>query len=120
MKILLIDDDRELTMMLKLGLEENDIKVEIAYDGNTGRELALKKKYDLILLDVMLPGIDGFELCKKIRNKIDTPVLMITSMSMIEDRVKGFNSGADDYLTKPFTIKDLLTRIKLFNLQSKN
>ena len=120
MKILLIDDDKELTTILKLGLEEKNYSVEVAYDGNAGKKLALENKYDLIILDIMLQEIDGFELCRKIRNKIDTPILMITSLNMIEDRVKGFNSGTDDYLIKPFSIKELISRINSLTLQSKN
>ncbi len=120
MKILLIDDDKKLTSVLKLGLEDKNYEVDVAYDGNAGKKLALEKKYDLIILDIMLPGIDGFELCKKIRNKLDTPVLMITSLNMIEDRVTGFNSGADDYLIKPFSINELLARIKLLNILTNN
>lgn len=120
MKILLIDDDKKLTTILKIGLEEKDHSVEVACDGHTGKKMALENKYDLIILDIMLPGIDGFELCKKIRNKVEAPVLMITSLNMIEDRVTGFNCGADDYLIKPFSMKELLSRIKSLNLQGEN
>ncbi len=116
MKILLIEDNCELTTILKLGLEENNFKVEIANDGYTGKKLALKNEYDLIILDVMLPGIDGFEVCKKIRNKVVTPILIITSLNMIEDRVAGFNSGADDYMVKPFTVSELMSRIRTLNI----
>jgi DNA-binding response OmpR family regulator len=112
MKVLLIDDDTKLTTVLKIGLEEKDFKVEVACDGYMGMKLALANKYDLIILDIMMPGIDGFELCKKIRYRVKEPVLMISSLNMIEDRVAGFNSGADDYMIKPFSVKELLKRIK--------
>ena len=111
MKILLIDDDKALTTMLKLELEEKKFEVEIAYDGESGKKIALKKKFDLIILDVMLPRINGYELCKNLRYEIDTPVLIITSLNMLEDRLTGVNSGADDFLVKPFSISNLLSRI---------
>lgn len=111
MKILLIDDDKVLTSILKLGMEEKNYSVEVVNDGKMGKKLALEKKYDLIILDVILPGINGFEVCRKIRNRINTPVLMITTLNMIEDRVTGFNCGADDFLIKPFSIKELISRV---------
>ena len=120
MKILLIDDNKDLTTILKIGLEEKDFEVEVAFDGCTGKSLALKNKYDLIISDAMMPGIDGFEVCKKIRHKLETPILMITSLNMLEDRIMGFNSGVDDYLVKPFTIKELISRIKLLNIPVKD
>ena len=107
----MIDDDKELTTMLKLILEEKKHEVDIAYNGEDGKKLALKNNYDLIILDVMMPGMNGFELCKKIKNKVKSPVLMMTSLSMVEDRVTGFNSGADDYLIKPFSMNDFYSRI---------
>ena len=112
MKILIIDDDPKMTSFIQLGLENYNYSVDIAHDGYDGKKLALKKKYDLIILDVMLPGIDGFDLCKQIRHKVKSPILMVTSLDMIEDRVYGFNCGADDYLTKPFIFQELLYRIK--------
>lgn len=112
MKILLIDDDVKLTTIIKVGLEEKNYSVEVADDGYTGKRLPLENKYDLIIMDVMMPGIDGFELCKKIRNDVKVPVLMISSLNMIEDRVTGFNCGADDYLIKPFSIKELISRME--------
>lgn len=118
MKILLIDDNKELTTVLKLGLEANNHAVDVISNGIIGKKMALETNYDLIILDVIIPGINGFELCRKIRSKTKTPILMITSLNMIEDRVKGFNCGADDYLVKPFSIKQLLARIALLKQPS--
>jgi DNA-binding response OmpR family regulator len=119
MKILLIEDDKSLSTVLKIGLEEKKYTVEVAYDGIEGKKLALEKKYDLIILDILLPGIDGYELCKKIRNKADAFVLMMSSLNMVEDRVAGFNAGADDYLGKPFRMNELYSRINLVISQNK-
>jgi two-component system, OmpR family, copper resistance phosphate regulon response regulator CusR len=111
MKILLIDDDQEISSLIKIELENYNYTVDAAYDGINGEKLALENRYDLILLDVILPGMDGFELCKKIRHKVTAPILMLTSLNSIEDRVTGFSSGADDYLTKPFRFHELMNRI---------
>jgi len=110
-KILLIDDDRKMSALVKIQLEEHNYIVDAAYDGIEGGKLALKNNYDLIIMDVIMPGIDGFELCKKIKNSVKSPILMVTSLDMIEDRVYGFTCGADDYLPKPFQFNDLTNRI---------
>jgi DNA-binding response OmpR family regulator len=110
-KILLIDDDKKISALIKFKLEENNYIVDTAYDGISGGELALGNNYDLIIMDVIMPGMDGFELCKKIRNSVKSPILMLTSLDMIEDRVYGFTCGADDYLPKPFQFNDLTNRI---------
>jgi DNA-binding response OmpR family regulator len=110
-KILLIDDDKKMSALIKMKLEENNYIVDVAYDGITGGKLALENKYDVIIMDVIMPGIDGFELCKKIRHNVISPILMVTSLDMIEDRVYGFTCGADDYLSKPFQFNDLTIRI---------
>jgi len=116
MKVLMVEDDPKISSFVKLGLENNDCMVDIAYDSDIGEKLALRRKYDVILLDVILPGITGFELCKKIRdNEIKTPILMLTSMDSIEDKMKGFENGADDYLLKPFSFQELFARIKALN-----
>ena len=119
MKILLIDDNKEFTWILKNGLEGKNYTVDVAYDGIVGEKMAMGKKYDIIILDIILPGINGFELCKEIRNRINTPVLIMTSLNMIGERARGFRVGADDYLVKPFSIKELISRIESLTLQSK-
>jgi two-component system, OmpR family, copper resistance phosphate regulon response regulator CusR len=120
MKILLVEDDPKISSFVKIGLESNDCIVDSAYDSIIGEKLALSKKYDLIILDVVIPGISGFELCKKIRNNnILTPVLMLTSLDSIEDKLTGFECGADDYLLKPFSFQELLARIKALNRRNK-
>ena len=111
MKILLVDDDLALCSILKMELEDNDHKVDLAHDSTLGKKKAFENKYDFIILDIILPGINGFELCKKIRNVVKAPILMLTSLGLIEDRVKGFNCGADGYLSKPFNFHELHNRI---------
>ncbi len=113
MKILLVDDERALTEALSAILKQNKYSVDCAYDGEDGLDLAFSGIYDLIILDVMMPKLDGFEVLKILRNnKIDVPVLMLTAKSMINDKISGLNLGADDYLTKPFNTEELLARIK--------
>ena len=121
MKILMMEDDPEISSFVKLGLEKNDCIVDLTYDSAMAEKLALKKKYDVIILDVIVPGISGFELCAKLRDKrITTPVLMLTSLDSTEDKVTGFNCGADDYLLKPFEFRELLARIQALYRRSKN
>jgi two-component system, OmpR family, copper resistance phosphate regulon response regulator CusR len=120
MKILLVEDDPKISSFVKIGLESNNCLVDAAYDSEIGEKLALSKKYDVIILDVVIPGISGFELCKKIRNNnILTPVLMLTSLDTIEDKLTGFDSGADDYLVKPFSFQEFYARIKALNRRHK-
>lgn len=116
MKILLVEDDQKISSFVKIGLESNDCFVDIAYDSTIGEKLAFSKKYDVIILDVVIPGITGFDLCKKIRNKnILTPIIMLTSLDSVEDKLTGFDFGADDYMVKPFSFQELLARIKALN-----
>lgn len=116
MKILLVEDDPKISSFVKIGLECHDCLVDNAYDGAIGEKLALSKKYDVIILDVVIPGISGFELCKKIRNNdILTPLIMLTSLDSVEDKLTGFEFGADDYLVKPFSFQELFARIKALN-----
>jgi len=120
MKVLLMEDDPKISSFVKLGLEKNDCIVDIAYDSAVAEKLAMKKKYDVIILDVIVPGINGFELCKKIRNnRIATPIIMLTSLDSTEDKLTGFNCGADDYLLKPFHFKELMARIRALDRRSK-
>ena len=113
MKILVVEDESKVADLLKKGLEENGYFVELAYDGFMGEKLAIRNDYDLMILDVILPSINGFELCKRIREKKPSvPILMLTALGTIEDKVTGFDSGADDYLVKPFEFQELLARIR--------
>lgn len=121
MKILLVEDDPKILSFIRIGLESFNYLVDTAYDGIIGERLALSRKYDIMILDVVLPGISGFELCKKIRNNnILTPVLMLTSLDSIEDKLTGFEYGADDYLSKPFSFQELNARIKALNRRNKD
>jgi DNA-binding response OmpR family regulator len=113
MKILLVEDDPKISSFVKIGLESNNCLVDTAYDSAMGEKLALSKKYDVIILDVIIPGISGFDLCKKIRNNGNlTPIIMLTSLDSVEDKLTGFDCGADDYVVKPFSFQELFARIK--------
>ncbi|HET9439095.1 MAG TPA: response regulator transcription factor [Longimicrobiales bacterium] len=113
MRILLVEDDRELTNILTSGFREHHIEVIAAPDFAEGQQRAALGQYGVIILDVMLPGGDGFELCRRIRSKgIDTPILMLTARGGVEDRVAGLEAGADDYLAKPFAFRELLARVR--------
>lgn len=113
MRILLIEDDRKVAASLKRRLRAEGFAVDVAYDGLKGEELAVVNENDVILLDIMLPKQDGWETCRKIRTQnILTPILMLTALDDVQDRVKGLDSGADDYLAKPFHTEELLARIR--------
>jgi len=113
LKILIVEDETRVLQFVKQGLEENGFEVDFAYDGECGRKLALSKKYDIIILDIIIPQLNGIELCKRIR-EIDpvTKILMLTALGTLNDKLEGFNAGADDYLVKPFDFPELLARIK--------
>lgn len=111
--ILLVEDEKKIAETLKKGLEEQQYQVEIAIDGDTGRLLFDNKNYDLIILDINLPGMNGYELLKHIRGvNQQVPILMLTALSSTEDKIEGFNSGADDYIVKPFDFAELVARIR--------
>jgi DNA-binding response OmpR family regulator len=113
MRILVVDDDRRLCAIIKRGLLEEAYAVDLAYDGEEGEYLAEVNPYDLIILDIMLPNKDGIEVCHDLRTKkINTPILMLTAKDTVEDRVRGLNTGADDYLIKPFAFNELLARVR--------
>jgi DNA-binding response OmpR family regulator len=113
MHVLLVEDDVRLTRVLRRMLEEEAHVVEVANDGVSGADLALTGGFDVVILDVMLPAMDGFEVCKRVRaGHIDTPVLMLTARDAVPDRVRGLDSGADDYLAKPFAFDELLARLR--------
>jgi len=118
MKILLVEDDIKISAFLKKGLEEELYSIDRAFDGNDALYMIETNIYDLILLDIMIPSIDGITLCKKVREKnITTPIIMLTAKSSIEDKITGLNEGANDYITKPFSFEELLARI---NVQLRN
>jgi heavy metal response regulator len=121
MKILLIEDEKKVASFIKKGLEEEYYTVDVAYDGKEGLRLALGEDYDLMIMDIMLPIKDGFTILKEIRaEKISTPVLMLTAKDTIENKVEGLDSGADDYLTKPFAFEELLARIRALLRRNEN
>jgi two-component system copper resistance phosphate regulon response regulator CusR len=112
MYILVVEDEPKVASFIKKGLEDYGHEVTIAEDGDKGLELALGSQWDIVLLDVMLPGLQGMEVCKKIRESGSmVPVMMLTALGTIEDKMEGFDLGADDYLVKPFEFKELLARI---------
>lgn len=113
MNILVVEDEAKVADFLKKGLEENGYTVDLAYDGFIGEKLALRNDYDILILDVILPSINGIDLCKRIRDKKPSvPVLMLTALGTTDDKVAGFDAGADDYLVKPFEFQELLARIR--------
>ena len=112
MKILVVDDEKLLVKGIKFNLENEGYKVETAYDGGTALELAKNNKYDLIILDLMMPEIDGLECCMKIREFSNVPIIMLTARGEDTDKIIGFECGADDYITKPFNILELKARIR--------
>jgi DNA-binding response OmpR family regulator len=113
MKILLVEDEPKVAAFIQLGLQENNYKVKVAPDGEEGKNQVLNQLFDLIILDINLPKINGMELCKIIReNNIKTPILMLTALGSTDDVVSGFENGADDYLVKPFEFRELLARVK--------
>ena len=113
MRILVVEDEQKVADFLKKGLEEQGYEVDVCYDGLLGEKLALRNDYDIILLDVILPGQNGYETSRRIREtKPVVPILMLTALGTTDDKITGFDSGADDYLVKPFEFKELLARIK--------
>jgi DNA-binding response OmpR family regulator len=111
--ILIVEDEQKIANTLKKGLTENGYQVDVAFDGLIGQRLFLANRYDLIILDINLPGINGYELCRIIRNKNQqVPVIMLTALSTMNDKLEGFDAGSDDYLIKPFEFKELLVRIR--------
>lgn len=116
MKILVIEDEPKLAGFIKKGLEEQSWDVDVAYDGRMGKNLALGNSYDIIIMDVNLPLINGFELTNQLReNRLTTPILMLTALGTVDDKLQGFDSGADDYLVKPFEFKELIARVKVLS-----
>lgn len=113
MRILVIEDERKIASFIKRGLREEGYTVDTAFDGEEGYHLTGENEYALIILDIMLPKQDGIALCRQLRNDgIESPVLMLTAKDSVQDKVRGLDSGADDYLTKPFAFEELLARLR--------
>ncbi len=113
MRILIVEDEHRIANTIKKGLEQELFAVDVAYDGETGLDLASEESYDLIILDLLLPKVDGLTICKKIRQSgKHVPILVLTAKGQINDKVETLDAGADDYLTKPFSFEELLARIR--------
>ena len=112
-KILIIEDEEKIARFVELELKHEGNQTDKAFDGRSGLEKALEGDYDLILLDIMLPELSGIEVLRRFRQKKDTPVIMLTARDAVMDKVAGLDAGADDYITKPFAIEELLARIRV-------
>jgi heavy metal response regulator len=114
MRILVVEDEKKIAGFIKRGLKEEGYAVDVAADGEEGYSLAGVNDYDLIVLDIMLPRLDGISLCRKLRaEKVDIPIIMLTAKTSVQDKVTGLDSGANDYLTKPFAFEELLARMRV-------
>jgi DNA-binding response OmpR family regulator len=113
MKILVVEDEHRIAQSIKKGLEQERYTVDVAYDGTEGFDLSSSEEYDCIILDLMLPGMNGLEICRELRkNRNHTPILILTAKGQTQDKVEGLDTGADDYLTKPFSFEELLARVR--------
>lgn len=113
MNILIIEDDQRVSELIKRGLEEQGYEATLAYDGELGKKMALQNDYDLIITDIILPKINGLELCKEVRAaKPSLPIIMLTALGTTDDKIEGFDAGADDYLVKPFDFRELYVRVR--------
>ena len=113
MKLLIVEDEPKTLQAIQQGLEESQFEVDIAYDGLIAKRLALKNNYAAIITDLILPGLNGYELCRQLRAEgITTPILMLTALGETDDKIMGFDAGADQYLTKPFQFTELLARVR--------
>ena len=120
MRILVVEDEKKVAGFIKKGLEEETYAVDVAYDGEDGLHLGVEGQYDLIILDIMLPKIDGLEVLSQLRDQgSDVPILLLTAKDAVDDRVTGLNKGADDYLTKPFAFSELLARVRVLLRRGK-
>ena len=111
-KILIVEDEETIADLEKDYLELSGFEVEVANDGDSGLEKALQEEYDLLILDLMLPGVDGFEICRKVRDEKNTPIIMVSAKKDDIDKIRGLGLGADDYMTKPFSPSELVARVK--------
>src|SRR3970040_1819634 len=113
MYILVVEDERRLSQVVRKVVEEEGHTVDVVHDGEEGLAMAMDGSHDVIVLDILLPGIDGFEVCRSLRaNRVDTPVLLLTALDAVEERVRGLDAGADDSLPKPFAFQELLARLR--------
>jgi two-component system, OmpR family, copper resistance phosphate regulon response regulator CusR len=113
-RILIVEDEQKIADALRFGLNEQDFAVDVAYDGLIGQKKMHSEKYDLIVLDINLPGINGYDLCKEMRKKDpQVPVIMLTALSALNDKIEGYDAGADDYIIKPFEFRELLMKIRV-------
>lgn len=121
MKILMVEDEPKLASFVKKGLEEQSCEVDVAYDGQVGRNMALNNSYDVIVMDVNLPKMNGYDVVQALRQEqVRTPVLMLTAMGSVDDKLTGFESGADDYLVKPFEFRELMARLRALTKRSSD
>ncbi len=121
MRILVVEDEHRIANSIKKGLQQERYAVDVAYTGNDGFDLAATEDYDLVILDIMLPQMDGISICRKLRKKnIHTPILMLTAKGQIHDKVAGLDAGGDDYVTKPFSFEELLARVRALTRRPKN
>ncbi|KSU63269.1 PhoB family transcriptional regulator [[Bacillus] enclensis] len=119
-KVLLIEDEKNLSRFIELELKYEGYEIGLAFTGRDGLDMALNEEWDVILLDLMLPGLNGLEVCRRIRQSKETPILMITARDSVMDRVSGLDSGADDYIVKPFAIEELLARLRAVFRRTQN
>jgi two-component system copper resistance phosphate regulon response regulator CusR len=120
MKILLVEDEPKVAAFMKQGLEEEGFEIDVVFDGQMGKKFALMNNYDLIILDLIIPYINGVDLCRQIKEKkFDIPVMMTTALGTLDDKITGFDAGADDYLVKPFEFKELIARIYALGRRNK-
>lgn len=117
--VLIVEDEENMVSFIKMELEYEGYNVDVANDGRRAVSLALEKDYDVILLDLMLPGINGIEVCRRIRKEKETPIIMLTARDSVMDKVTGLKSGADDYLAKPFAIEELIARMEVIFRRNK-
>ncbi len=120
MKVLIIEDEQKIADSIKRGLEQERFTADVAYDGTSGYDMAASNGYDTIILDLMLPGMTGIEICKDLRDEgIETPILMLTAKGELDDKIEGFRVGSDDYLVKPFAFAELIARVRALTKRRK-
>ncbi len=120
MKVLIIEDEQKIADSIKRGLEQERFTADVAYDGTTGYDMAASNGYDTIILDLMLPGLSGIEICAQLREEgVETPILMLTAKGELDDKIEGFRVGSDDYLVKPFAFAELIARVRSLTKRRK-
>lgn len=120
MKVLIVEDEQKIADSIKRGLEQERFTADVAYDGTTGYDMAASNSYDTIILDIMLPGMSGVEICKDLRHEgVETPILMLTAKGELDDKIEGFRVGSDDYLVKPFAFAELIARVRALTKRRK-